>query len=138
MQIYIYLSIFLLLGATFVSRYMTDGALKLLDDKQKARLSETFSKYRLYNFGPLIIGIILYLGISQLFPQYLKATLIGFFLYLVAFIIIFQIFIFQQLSKLDLPQAYVQKFVLANAIRYVALAVFLGFVISNLFLGLTV
>ncbi len=99
-----------------INRFVMTEATKKLDDADKLRLFDVFSKRNNYTTVLLLVLILLYFGAIQYLPhftiQITGAYLIVFFLYL-----IIRFFSnYKKLKQMEMPAAYIKSFMISYSV----------------------
>lgn len=114
------------LSSSFIARTMNEKSLKKLNQDQKAELLDLFSSERIYQFGILILIVILFLlNIKLNFVNQTVAYVIYIFL-LISFVIITSVLAYKKLKKFNFPQDYIKTYITTTAIRFIGLILFLS------------
>jgi len=114
-------------AAILASRLISEKAMAFLDEGQKLRLLEGFSRFRAYFLLPVIGIILFYYGGMKLFPRHAGNVSIAGAALLVAYVVGANMAIFRKLKSLEMPMAYVKRVVLARALLYLSLAALICF-----------
>jgi hypothetical protein len=126
--------IMVFLGAMLINRVLGERALKRLNAEEKARLLDSFSGYRIYGTMVLVILALFYFAVSKTSPQ-LRFTLArGFFGLLVLSSLVTSLLSYLKLKSLDLPQFYVNNFLVRSGLYFTGLMFLVFTFVSRYFL----
>jgi hypothetical protein len=110
----------------FVSRWIGERALAVLDASMKVRLIDGLAKQRMFGLLPVIgltvVGFLLF----RYFSAYPAELLLVFMLLFVATIVVTTIVALRKLSRLGVPREYVKSYILARAIAFGGLGGFVA------------
>jgi predicted membrane channel-forming protein YqfA (hemolysin III family) len=122
------------LGAFIVSyiagRLVSERALKLLSEKEQGKLLQGFSRYRVFSLIGVIILVVIHYAAQSLSPDSYLAHFPVFVGVLVLYLLGSSIYAYRKLKQLELPDNYINQFLLSTLIQYVGLFVFFGFLID--------
>jgi hypothetical protein len=99
-----------------ISRFVSEKALKILDNEEKAKLLDSFSNFRKYSQIPVIVVFILYLIINYINPPFADIAFIFLISIFLIFMFLTHFLINKKLSSMNLPKAYIKKFNIARHI----------------------
>ncbi len=119
------------IAAYITGRILNEKALKKLSDEQRGRLVQGFSAYRIVSLVGLIVLVILHYALRATMPNSLFASMQIFVGVLVAYLLISSIYSFIKLKKLEMPDAYINQYLLSTFIQYIGIFVFFGYLINT-------
>ena len=108
-----YLAVVVLLIGVVANRFIAEYALKLLTAEKKVELLDAFSAQR--KFGLLIVVVLIVATFREPFAMALGLT--GYF-------VSSQIWTYIRLRRLQLPVAYIRRFLVAALVLFVAIVAF--------------
>jgi len=106
-----------------VSRILNERAIKELSADEKAKLVDAFSSMRAYNLIPLAIIVVGYLlaikytGLSHMLLSY------TYFIFLIAYIVVSQVYVYRKLIRLNYPPSYLKKYTLSRVISFAGIGI---------------
>jgi F420-dependent methylenetetrahydromethanopterin dehydrogenase len=109
-----------LLAGIIASRFISEGALTLLSVEKKAQLIDAFSTQRKYSL-PLLLLVV---AATFQWPIAMAAAV-------AAYLIATQVWAYQRLKKLDMPQTYVRRYALSAAVTLIAVAALVAIMLAT-------
>lgn len=119
------------LVSVFASRIVNERALKNLAEDEAARLVKGFSSYRIYSLAGAIAILAGYFAALKYYPSQTTEVFIGFIGAFVVFMLVNTFVIFRKLRALEMPDDYINRFLLVTLIKYGGVFVLFGTVLSN-------
>ncbi|WP_457676050.1 hypothetical protein [Thiolapillus sp.] len=112
--------------ALILGRYLNHQGIRQLNRAQKASLFDVCGGFSVWSMLPLLIlGLGLYVAMTH-GPEQIRVVLIGVLLLLmVVYVVGLQVYIFRKLKRMDFPQAYINRYMAAVAVRVVGVAALL-------------
>ncbi len=118
------IAILVILGIMFLSRTLNENANKKLDQDKKAELVDLFSKDRIYNFGILIIIILIFFINIKL---NLIEPFLNYGIYIASILIFMTVstyLSFKKLKKNNFPDSYIKSYITVTTIRFLGIVIF--------------
>lgn len=109
----------LLLGGRFVN----ESAYKMISPEEREKITKTLSEYRKYYLLPLVILLLAFFLLMKFKPEWHHYAIMGYFVVLILFLVLSQVFAFFKLKKLELPSKFLNRYLMGKLIQY------LGFVV---------
>lgn len=111
-----------LLCAVVLSRYLTETSFRALDDQDKLRLMNGFSRSRAFGLVPIliIIGLYFYLIRNSEFDRDLIT--VAYFATLALYVLVRLVMNQRKLTALAMPPAYRRGFLFAQLISFIGVA----------------
>lgn len=119
--------------SSLISNNINEKAIKSLDSKEKLRIHDGFSNMRKYNLIPLILLVGAFFLINNIFPQLLLYTFSIYFILLIIFLIISNIYIFKKLNTMHLPKEYINNFMLSKVMQYIGIIILFTAIVFDVF-----
>ncbi len=117
--------------AYIAGRLVSERALKILTDEEKGRLLQGFSKYRIFSLLGVVVLVIIHYVLLSVAPNSYFATIQVFVGALVLYLLVSSLFSFARLKKLNLPDKYINQYLLSTLIQYIGIFIFFGFMVSR-------
>ena len=112
---------FAFIVAYFISRVISERALKRLTTEEKAKLLDAFSGYRIFNMVIVLSLFFLVLAGDRFLPQ-LRTKLWPAFMVLLALVLVTMSSLsYRKLKNLNMPAAYIKSFLLSTGVQYIGL-----------------
>lgn len=121
-----------LVAAIIISRFMMERALRRLSDTEKARLVDSFSVYRTWNFTIVLLLAMLYLMIMRYLPEWRSIWNLLFFSLFLTIVITVSVLSWQKLKRLNLPEGYIRSYLLSLLIQYLGIGVVFAPMVAEL------
>lgn len=102
-----------------VSRVLAERALKKLSQKDKASLVDAFSNMRAYYIIPLIVIVLAFLGLVFFFPRYIEVAGIMYIVFMLAGVILSNVYVYTKVRRLGLPETYVRGYMVSRGISFI-------------------
>ncbi len=118
-------------AAIFAARFINERALKKLSEAEAARLLQGFSRFRMYSLGAVIGIVAMFFAYSNLYPGSTFRVAQLFMGVLVAFLISTGVAAYLKLKKMQMPDSYVNSFLLASFVKYAGVFIFFGLSIAK-------
>ncbi|WP_028980201.1 hypothetical protein [Sporocytophaga myxococcoides] len=118
------IAILVILGIMFLSRTLNENANKKLDQDKKAELVDLFSKDRIFNFGILIIIVLIFfinIKLNLIDPILNYGIYIGSIL---TFLTVSTFLSFKKLKKNNFPDSYIRSYITITTIRFLGIVIF--------------
>lgn len=118
------IALLVILGIMFLSRTLNENANKKLDQDKKAELVDLFSKDRIYNFGFLIIIVLIFfinMKLNLIDPFLNYGIYIGSVL---IFMAVSTYLSFKKLKKNNFPDSYIKSYITVTTIRFLGIVIF--------------
>lgn len=118
------IAILVILGIMFLSKTLNENANKKLDQDKKAELVDLFSKDRIYNFGILIIIILIFFINIKL---NLIEPFLNYGIYIASILIFMTVstyLSFKKLKKNNFPDSYIKSYITVTTIRFLGIVIF--------------
>ena len=110
-----------------LSRLINERANRKLDQEKKALLVDIFAKDRITSIGVLLgIIVLFFIGLKYTTVKPLVAYLI-YFAVLLVFMIYSSYRSYKKLEKADFPKPYINQYLVATAIRFLGIVLFVAF-----------
>ncbi len=119
------------IAAYLAARLIAEKALKLLNENEKGRLLEGFSKKRIFSLVGLVALVLIHLALQSFLPNSYFATLPFFVGVLVLYLLGSSIYAYKKLKSLEMPENYINQFLFSTLIQYVGIFVFFGFLLNK-------
>ncbi|REJ79195.1 MAG: hypothetical protein DWQ47_00170 [Acidobacteria bacterium] len=126
-----FVAIGIFLVSVFVARYINEKALRELSEEDAARLLQGFSQYRVYSLVAIILIIAAYFFVNYFYPNSRATSITIFMAAIVVFLLANSVFMFRKLRKLEMPDSYINRFLLVTLIKYGGAFVLFGTVVAN-------
>lgn len=120
------IGIVVFLGSFFAARLVNERALKGLKQEEAARLLRGFSRYRIFSLVGVIVIVAAYFIAYYNFPDSAVASPPVIMGVLVAFLLLNSVIAFRKLKQLEMPDDYINKFLLGTFIQYAGIFVLFG------------
>lgn len=114
------LSVFLFLLLIFVGRFIQEKAMKKLNQEQKASLVSLFSKDRLFQFGFIILALVIFYALHNVESIPSQPLFYGFVSTMIVAQLIFSWLAIQKLQKNHFPQEFIKSFVGVSVLRFIS------------------
>jgi hypothetical protein len=113
--------VFAFIVAYFISRLISERALKRLTAEEKARLLDAFSGYRIFNMVIVLSLLFLVIAGDRFLPQ-LRATLWPAFMVLLALVLLTMSSLsYRKLKSVNMPPVYIKSFLISTGIQYLGI-----------------
>ncbi|MGI8669469.1 MAG: hypothetical protein ACR2J3_06400 [Aridibacter sp.] len=119
------------IAAYIGGRLISEKALKILNEKEKAKLLDGFSKYRIFSLIGVIALVILHFAVQSLMPNSYFASFRIFVGILVLYLLLSSLYSYNKLNNLEMPDKYINRFLLSTLVQYIGIFVFFGFLINR-------
>jgi uncharacterized membrane protein len=119
------------IAAYIGGRLISERALKILNENQKAKLVDGFSKYRIFSLIGVIALVILHFAVQSLMPNSYFASFHIFVGILVLYLLLSSLYSYNKLKNLEMPDKYINQFLLSTLVQYIGIFVFFGFLINR-------
>jgi uncharacterized membrane protein len=119
------------ISAYIAGRIISERALKLLNQQEQAKLLQGFSKYRIFSLVGVIILVVAHYALQSLMPNSYFATMPVFIGVLVLYLLVNSFYAYKKLKGLEMPDKYINQFLLSTLIQYVGIFVFFGFLLNK-------
>ena len=119
------------IAAYIVSRLIGERALKLLSENEKGRLLEGFSRNRIFSLFGVIVLVAVHWAMQYYMPNNYLASLPVFVGVLVVYLLLSSIYAYYKLKSIEMPENYINQFLLSTFVQYIGLFVFFGFLINR-------
>jgi hypothetical protein len=119
------------IAAYIAGRMISERALRKLDTEQQGRLVRGFSAYRIVSLVGIILLVLLHYAARTLAADGLLASMAVFVGVLVAYLLLSSIYAFVKLKKLEMPETYINQYLISTLIQYVGIFVFFGYLINT-------
>lgn len=117
--------------AHFAGRVISEKALKLLSESEQAKLVTGFSKYRVFSLAGVIVLVAFYYSLQAFAPNSYFATMQVYVGILVLYLLMSSIFAYSKLKKLELPDDYINRFLISTFVQYTGIFVFFWFLLNR-------
>jgi hypothetical protein len=117
---------------TVVSRRMTEGAFRRLDDATRIRLMDAFSSMRIWNVVPLFALLGAVFLFRQLFVTHGSVAWALFSVALVGYLATLHLMTMRKLSRLALPTQYLKAYKRSRLVGYGTLLIFWAAIVVSL------
>ena len=131
MPLSLIIGIFLLVALIVASRFISENALKLLSENEKAKILDSFSNFRKYNQIPVLIIFALVLLIEYLEPEYSVKIFITLMILFIVFMVVSHLLITKKLNNLNLPRDYRKKYDISRIVYFSGFAICGATIIFN-------
>ncbi|MDQ3635898.1 MAG: hypothetical protein M3405_15545 [Acidobacteriota bacterium] len=119
------------IAAYIGGRLISERALKLLSENEKGRLLEGFSKYRIFSLIGVVVLVLIHISLQSFMPNSYFASLPVFVGILVLYLLLSSIYSYTKLKNLEMPDNYINQFLLSTLIQYLGIFVFFGFLLNR-------
>ena len=116
--------------AFFASRLINERAMSQLDKEQAEALVKGFSRYYLISLGCVALLAAVYMTASYYFPDHPLAAPAALAAIVVAFMLVNSFFAFRKLKKMEMPDEYVNRFLIGTLVQYAGIFAFLYLSVS--------
>lgn len=117
--------------AYIAGRIISERALKLLNENERLKLLQGFSKYRIFSLVGVIILVVMHYALQSLMPNSYVASMPVFVGVLVLYLLLSSIYAYKKLKNLEMPDNYINQFLLSTLVQYIGLFLFFGFLINR-------
>ena len=127
------ITVIIFLGCVIVSRIMGERALRQLTPDQKVRLLDGFASIRAYAFIPIVLIMVVFFGLPELFPNgpsWLSWLGLGVFL---VYAVVMHFMVARKLGTLDFPESYTRQVLLCRHIHHMGLIIIFAGVVYEAF-----
>jgi uncharacterized membrane protein len=119
------------IAAYIGGRLISERALKILNENEKTKLVDGFSKYRIFSLIGVIALVILHFAVQSLMPNSYFASFHTFVGILVLYLLLSSLYSYNKLKNLEMPDKYINQFLLSTLVQYIGIFVFFGFLINR-------
>ncbi len=112
----------LLLTAIIIGRFINEKGIALLDDNKRSILMEGLSHFRIYQLAPLIVFIILFIALTNIFPAYYSNISIIFFILIVLHMIVMNVITMKKYRDAGIPARNYRLFMISRMVLYIGIA----------------
>ncbi len=125
------IGIFVFIATWVLGRILSERALKTLTENERGKLLKGLSKYRIFSLIGVIVLVVLYYSTQAISPNSYFTGLPIFVGSLVLYLLGSSIFAYKKLKDLEMPDQYVNQFLVSTLIQYVGIFVFFGFLLDK-------
>ena len=119
------------IAAYIAGRLISERALRKLDTEQQGRLVRGFSAYRIVSLVGIVVLVILHYAARATLGDGPLASMPVFVGVLVVYLLISSIYAFVKLKRLEMPDTYINQYLISTFIQYVGIFVFFGYLINT-------
>jgi hypothetical protein len=113
--------VFAFIVAYFISRVISERALKRLTTEEKAKLLDAFSGYRIFNMVIILSLFLLVLAGDRLLPELRSTLWLAFTVLLALILVTISSLSYRKLKNLDMPTPYSKSFLVSRSIQYMGI-----------------
>ncbi len=117
--------------AYILGRIISERALNTLSESDKVKLLDGFSRYRIFSLIGVVALVVLHYILRDSMPNNYFASLPAFVGFLVLYLLASSVYAFRKLRSIEMPDVYINRFLLSTLVQYVGIFVFFGFLISR-------
>ncbi len=112
-------------------RAISERAMKILSEREKARLLDGFSNYRIFNLVGVVALAGLHFTLRAFVPNSYYASFPAFVGVLVLYLLFTSMLSYRKLKKLEISDSYINQFLLSTFVQYTGIFIFFGFMLSR-------